>query len=168
MDDSRLPVWERSLNDLAAGLSPKNSIMGFDVGSKTIGIAISNPGLSIATPLETIKRTKFQADAEQIAKLVEEYHVGGFVIGLPMNMDGTAGPRVQASRAFAKNIHAALGIASAFWDERLSTAAVDRAMLEADLSRNKRAAAVDKLAASYILQGALDFLKMRGENDLDQ
>lgn len=134
-------------------------LLGLDVGTKTIGLAISDPGLTVATPVETIRRTKFTADAERLRALIAERGVGGLVIGLPVNMNGTEGPRAQSVRQFAANLLARFDIPLAFWDERLSTAAVTRAMLEADLSRKRRAALVDKAAAAYILQGALDALR---------
>ncbi|HEX7005758.1 MAG TPA: Holliday junction resolvase RuvX [Alphaproteobacteria bacterium] len=134
-------------------------LLGLDVGTKTIGLAISDPGLTVATPVETIRRTKFTADAERLRALIAERGIGGLVIGLPVNMNGTEGPRAQSVRQFAANLLARFDIPLAFWDERLSTAAVTRAMLEADLSRKRRAALVDKAAAAYILQGALDALR---------
>jgi putative Holliday junction resolvase len=134
-------------------------LLGLDIGTKTIGLAISDPGLTVATPVETIRRTKFTADAERLRALIAERGVGGLVIGLPVNMNGTEGPRAQSVRQFAANLLARFDIPLAFWDERLSTAAVTRAMLEADLSRKRRAALVDKAAAAYILQGALDALR---------
>lgn len=133
-------------------------LLGLDLGTKTIGLALSDVLLSIATPMETIKRKKFTPDAERLVVLIKEHGVGGLVIGLPLNMDGTEGPRCQASRAFARNFQRMLDIPTAFWDERLSTAAVERTLLEADSSRARRAEVIDKMAAGYILQGALDRL----------
>ena len=145
--------------DLVGILNPGESLLGLDVGRMTLGVAVSDPGLMVASPLETIRRTKFATDAARINALTAERRVGGFVVGLPLNMDGSEGPMCQSVRQFATNLIAALGdIAIAFWDERLSSAAVERAMLEGDMSRRKRAAAIDKLAAAYILQGALDRL----------
>ncbi len=131
-------------------------LMGFDPGTKTIGISISDTSLKVATPIETIKRKKFKDDAARIRELIEEYKVGGFVIGLPINMDGSEGPRCQSCRQFQKNLEEVFDLPACFWDERLSTAAVTRTLLEADTSRKKRAEVVDKMAAAYILQGALD------------
>lgn len=154
-----MPIVE--LKDLPQALPRGSRVLGLDLGSKTIGLAISNSGLSVASPLETIKRGKFTVDAAALAALCRERSVGGLVLGLPVNMDGSEGPRCQSTRQFAANLIAIAGfdLPIAFWDERLSTAAVERAMIdEADLSRSRRAAAVDKLAAGFILQGALDFL----------
>lgn len=134
-------------------------LLGLDVGAKTIGLAISDPGLTVATPVETIRRTKLAADADRLRALIADRGVGGLVVGLPVNMNGTEGPRAQSVCQFAANLLARFDIPLAFWDERLSTAAVTRAMLEADLSRKRRAALVDKAAAAYILQGALDALR---------
>ncbi|WP_449395750.1 Holliday junction resolvase RuvX [Devosia riboflavina] len=134
-------------------------ILGLDLGTKTIGVAVSDGMRYSATPLETIKRTKFTQDAERIIQLVAENNVVALILGLPLNMDGTEGPRVQSTRAFARNLSQKLDLPIAFWDERLSTAAVTRMMIDADLRRDRRAEVVDKLAASYILQGALDRLR---------
>lgn len=147
-----------SLPELKAALPPRRCILGLDVGSRTIGVAISDPELRVASPLETIRRGTFAADAGRLRRLIAERQVGGLVLGLPVNMDGSEGPRCQSVRQFAANLQARIEIPIAFWDERLSTAAVTRAMLEADLSRRRRAALVDKMAAAYILQGALDSL----------
>lgn len=133
-------------------------LLGFDVGTKTIGLAVSDPAWQVATPRETLRRRKFSQDVELLEKLVAESDIGGFVIGLPVNMNGTEGPRCQAMRAFARNLQARIPLPAAFWDERLSTAAVTRTLLEADTSRARRSDVVDKLAAAYILQGALDRL----------
>jgi putative Holliday junction resolvase len=146
-------------NELTAfidGLAPRARLMGVDLGTKTIGLALSDVERRIATPLETIRRVKFTADAQQIKVLVERYGVGGLVIGLPLNMDGTEGPRSQATRAFVRNLKPLIPLPVMFWDERLSTVAVTRTLLDADASRAKRAESVDKMAAAYILQGALD------------
>ena len=134
-------------------------ILGLDLGTKTIGVAVSDGMRYSASPLETIKRTKFTQDAERIIELVAENNAVALILGLPLNMDGTEGPRVQSTRAFARNIAQKLDLPIAFWDERLSTAAVTRMMIDADLRRDRRAEVVDKLAASYILQGALDRLR---------
>jgi putative Holliday junction resolvase len=133
-------------------------LFGLDLGEKTIGIALSDARRTIASPLETLKRTKFQPDAQRLLQLARLHGVGGFVIGLPRNMDGSEGAAAQSARAFGRNLAALSDLPIAFWDERLSTAAVTRTLIEADTSRKRRAALVDKLAAAYILQGALDRL----------
>ncbi len=133
-------------------------LMGLDVGEKTVGLAVCDPGLTVATPVETLRRGKFSADVQKLKRLIEERKVGGLVIGLPVNMDGSEGPRCQSVRQFGTNLLGHLDLPIAFWDERLSTAAVTRTLLEADMSRKRRAEVVDKMAAAYILQGALDAL----------
>lgn len=133
-------------------------LLGLDVGEKTIGLAISDAGLTVASPLETIRRGKFAADADRLKALAAERKVGGLVVGLPIDMSGTEGRRCQSVRQFAANLLERVDLPLAFWDERLSTVAVTRAMLDADLTRARRAAAVDKAAAAYILQGLLDRL----------
>jgi putative holliday junction resolvase len=138
------------------GLSPRARLMGVDLGTKTIGLALSDVERRIATPLETIKRVKFTPDALKMIGFVERFEVGGLVVGLPLNMDGTEGPRSQATRAFVRNLQPRLQRPVLFWDERLSTMVVTRALIDADASRAKRADSVDKMAAAYILQGALD------------
>lgn len=143
---------------LAGALKPGQRLLGLDLGDKTIGLALSDSGFSIASPVGTIRRRKFTADAAELLRLIDERGVGGLVIGLPVNMDGTEGPRCQSSRQFATNLLALRDLPVAFWDERLSTMAVERAMVAADLSRKKRAKRVDTAAAAYILQGALDSL----------
>jgi len=150
-----------SLDDFRAAIAPGKRLLGLDLGEKTIGIAIADSGFSVATPVETIRRSKFTADAERLRGLIAARDVGGLIIGLPINMDGSEGPRCQSVRQFAANFLARGDIPIAFWDERLSTAAMTRAMLEADVSRRRRARAVDMLAAGYILQGALDALGPR-------
>lgn len=154
-----MPSVNASDNELMAlmeGLAPRARLMGLDLGTKTIGLALSDVERRIATPLETIKRVKFTPDAERIKELAGRYEVGGLVFGLPLNMDGTEGPRSQATRAFVRNLKPLLPLPVLFWDERLSTVVVTRTLLDADASRAKRADAVDKMAAAYILQGALD------------
>ncbi|UMY19210.1 Holliday junction resolvase RuvX [Methylobacterium organophilum] len=140
-------------------------LIGLDLGTKTIGLALCDVGRQIASPLETIRRVKFTPDATRVAKLCTEHRVGGLVIGLPLNMDGSEGPRAQSSRAFARNLKPILPLPVLFFDERLSTAAVTRTLLEADASRARRGELVDKLAAAYILQACLDV--MRGLDDAD-
>jgi len=138
---------------------PKGArLLGMDLGTKTIGLALSDVERRIATPFETIKRTKFTGDAERLKAIAGRFQVAGVVIGLPLNMDGSEGPRVQSTRAFVRHLAPILGLPIAFWDERLSTAAVTRALLAADASRARRSELVDKMAAAYILQGALDRL----------
>jgi putative Holliday junction resolvase len=145
--------------ELKALLKPNQRLLGLDLGEKTIGLALSDVRLVVATPLETTRRTKFTKDADTLKLIIEKHDVGGLVIGLPINMDGSEGPAVQSARAFARNFLAKQAIPVLFWDERLSTAAVTRTLLEADTSRKRRSEVVDKMAASYILQGALDRLK---------
>ncbi|MBL4727053.1 MAG: Holliday junction resolvase RuvX [Rhizobiaceae bacterium] len=135
-------------------------LFGLDLGSKTIGIALSDGRLRIASTYKTLRRTKFKQDAEALLALVEKEGVIGFVIGLPLNMDGSEGPRVQATRAFIRNMGGLSDLPFIFWDERLSTVAVERVMIEADLSRKKRAEKIDAAAATFILQGALDRLSV--------
>jgi putative Holliday junction resolvase len=149
------------LADLPGALPRGAPVVGLDLGAKTIGVAVSDSGLMIASPALLIRRTKFTADAEAIFKLMESRGVGGIVIGLPVNMDGTEGPRCQSARAFARNLLRLKEIPIAFWDERLSTEAVNRMLIsEADTTRARRAELVDKAAAAWILQGALDRLRI--------
>lgn len=149
----------RKLADLTGDLSRGQVLLGLDLGEKTIGLALSDATFLIATPLMTVKRTKFTRDAETLAGLIADHAVGGLVIGLPINMDGSEGPKCQSVRQFAANLLGKMDMEIAFWDERLSTVAVTRTMIEADISRAKQKEAVDKMAAAYILQGALDFLR---------
>jgi putative Holliday junction resolvase len=143
----------------AAALFPaRGALIGLDLGTKTIGVAASDPDRRLATPVETIFRKRFNIDAAHVFKLAGERCGVGFVLGLPINMDGTEGPRAQATRAFARNFAKLTELPIALWDERLSTAAVERALIEADASRAKRKAVIDQHAAAYILQGALDRL----------
>jgi putative Holliday junction resolvase len=141
-------------------LPPTGKLLGLDLGTKTIGVAVSDGLRYTATPLETIARTKFTADAARLLELVTENAAVAFVLGLPLNMDGSEGPRVQSTRAFARNLAQKTDLPILFWDERLSTSAVARMLIEADTRRDKRAEVVDKLAASYILQGFLDRLRI--------
>ncbi len=147
-----------SLEDFAAALAPRAALFGLDLGTKTIGVALSDVERRIASPLTTIRRTKFTADAKALLDLAEKHAIAGLVLGLPLNMDGSEGPRVQATRAFARNLGALTPLPIACWDERLSTAAVTRTLIDADASRARRREVVDKMAAAYILQGALDRL----------
>jgi len=149
----------RNPAELAATLLPKRRLLGLDVGQKTIGLAVSDPSLRVATPVSTVRRGKrFRDDAAALAAVIAEREIGGLVIGLPVNMDGSEGPRCQSVRQFAANVMEHIEIDVAFWDERLSTMAVTRTLIEADVSRRRRAEVVDKLAAAYILQGCLDSL----------
>lgn len=134
-------------------------LAGLDLGTKTIGVSVSDVMQSVATPLETIKRTKFTKDAEALFALTNKRQIGGLILGLPLNMDGTDGPRVQSTRAFARNLSRLTDLPITFWDERLSTIAAERALLEADTSRKRRSEVIDHVAAGYILQGALDRLR---------
>ncbi|MBN9021656.1 MAG: Holliday junction resolvase RuvX [Rhizobiales bacterium] len=147
-----------TLEDFKAALPPTGALLGLDLGTKTIGLALSDIRRSIASPLLVIRRTKFQADLVVLKREVERHAVVGLVLGLPVNMDGSEGPRVQATRGFARNMASTLPLPLVFWDERLSTAAVTRTLIEADASRKRRGEVVDKVAAAYILQGALDRL----------
>ncbi|MGB0553737.1 MAG: Holliday junction resolvase RuvX [Alphaproteobacteria bacterium] len=147
------------MNDLRKTVKRGERLLGLDLGSKTIGLAISDSGFMIASPLETIQRKKFTSDALALKAIIDERQIGGLVLGLPKNMDGSDGPRVQSTRQFAANLLERFDIPIAFWDERLSTMAVERVLVnEADMSRRKRSAVVDKMAASYILQGALELM----------
>ena len=153
------------LVELAAALPPSLALAGADHGEKTIGVATSDISLTIASPAAVISRSKFTADAEALFNLMAVRGAGGLVIGLPLNMDGSEGPRCQSVRAFARNLLRLRDLPIAFWDERLSTLAVNRVLIgEADTSRSRRARAVDKMAAGWILQGALDRLRAVGAN----
>lgn len=143
---------------LKSHLKKDERLLGLDLGSKTIGIALSDTKLTVATPMETIRRKKFTVDVERLITIIQEQNVGALILGLPKNMDGSEGPRCQSTRQFAKNVSEKIDINIAFWDERLSTIAVTRTLLEADTSRKRRDQLVDKMAASYILQGVLDNL----------
>lgn len=154
--------------DFAAALPPMHSIAGLDLGTVTIGVAVSDTFLSIATPLETIKRRKFTQDVARLTEILAARRIGGLVLGLPRNMDGSEGPRCQSTRAFARNLERTEGsnLPLTFWDERLSTVAAERALLEADTSRKRRAEVIDHVAAGFILQGALDRLRaIRAANE---
>ncbi|HEV2162401.1 MAG TPA: Holliday junction resolvase RuvX [Stellaceae bacterium] len=142
--------------DLKALLKPGARLLGLDVGTKTIGMALSDTRRVIASPLDTIRRTRFRDDAQRIVREVEKHGVGGVVVGLPLGLDGKPNSRVQGVRQFAQNLLAVVDLPLAFWDERLSTAAVERGMIEGDLSRRRRAEIIDRAAAAYILQGLLD------------
>jgi putative Holliday junction resolvase len=146
------------LADVAAHLPPRGALIGLDLGTKTIGVAVSDPDRKLATAVETIARKTFTADAKRLLALAAERNAVGFVLGLPLNMDGSEGPRAQSTRAFARNLGKLTELPIALWDERLSTVAVERDLIAADVSRKKRAAVIDQHAAAFILQGALDRL----------
>ena len=151
-----MPV--QSVDELLRGLPQGKTLAGIDLGTKTIGLAVSDRSLAFAHPRPVIMRKKFSIDAETLLAAAAREDVGGIVVGLPINMDGSEGPRAQASRAFVRNMERLTGLPFAFWDERLSTVAAERALLEMDVSRAKRAERIDSAAASFILQGALDRL----------
>ena len=143
----------------AAALLPATALIGLDLGDRTIGVAVTDRHLGVATPLETIRRKKFGVDANRLFKIIADRDIGGMILGLPRNTDGTEGPRCQSTRAFARNLSHRWDKPITFWDERLSTVAAEKALLEADTTRKRRAEVIDHVAASYILQGALDRLR---------
>ena len=147
----------------AARLAKSTALIGIDAGTKTLGLALSDITRTIASPLTVIRRTKFKEDAAELLRAAEKHRIGGFVLGLPTNLDGTSGPRVQATRAFARNLNALSELPILLWDERLSTAEAERTLLAADASRKRRTEVIDKLAAAIILQGALDRMRMSRE-----
>jgi putative Holliday junction resolvase len=144
--------------EFAAALPREGALLGLDLGTRTIGIALSDLRRQVATPLSVIRREKFTADAAALLRLVADRKAAGIVLGLPLNMDGSEGPRAQSTRAFARNLAPLCPLPLLFWDERLSTVAAERALLEADTSRKRRSEVIDAVAAGYILQGALDRL----------
>jgi len=148
-----------TIEAFAEALPPVSALAGLDYGEKTIGVAVSDRMRSVGTPLETIRRTRFSADAARLLEIAAAREIGGFVIGLPLNMDGSEGPRCQSTRAFARNLERLTPLPVVFWDERLSTVAAERALLEADASRKRRGQVIDHVAAGVILQGALDRLR---------
>jgi putative holliday junction resolvase len=150
------------LAELATLLPVRGSLIGLDLGTKTIGVAASDPDRRLAAGVETISRKNFSTDAERLGVLARERSAIGFVLGLPVNMDGTEGPRAQSARAFARNLARRIELPIGLWDERLSTAAVERELIAADMSRSRRAEVIDQHAAAYILQGALDRLRRIG------
>ena len=154
------------LADAAALLPDRGVLLGLDLGSKTIGVAASDPDRRVAAPVETISRKRFALDAGRILALAAERRAAGFVLGLPVNMDGSEGPRAQSTRAFARNLARLTELPIALWDERLSTAAVERALIAADASRATRKSVIDQHAAAYILQGALDRLARARQTSL--
>jgi putative Holliday junction resolvase len=145
--------------DFAAALPRYAPLAGLDLGTKTIGVAVCDGGLIISSPFETIQRTKFRADAARLFEIISHREIVGIVLGLPLNMDGSEGPRAQSTRAFARNLTRLTDMPITYWDERLSTVAAERALLEADTSRKRRAEVIDNIAASIILQGLLDRLR---------
>jgi putative Holliday junction resolvase len=153
-----MPALILPLAEVAAHLQPRGALIGLDLGTKTIGVATSDPDRRLATGVETVARKTFTADAARLMALAQERRAAGFVLGLPINMDGSEGPRAQSVRAFARNLAKVTELPIALWDERLSTVAVERELIAADVSRNKRAAVIDQHAAVFILQGALDRL----------
>lgn len=158
-DQSQRGLTTSDVEAFARRLPPGRRLFGIDLGSKTIGLALSDVTRRIASPLETIRRTKFAADARRLLDLSAEHQIAGLVLGYPVNLDGSAGPRAQATRAFARNLNALSALPILLWDERLTTAAAERTLLEADASRKRRAELIDKLAAALILQGALDRMR---------
>jgi putative Holliday junction resolvase len=160
-------VIHEDLSDFAASLPPIGALMGLDLGTKTIGVACSDTLRGIASATETVKRKKFTLDAARLAEIVAERQIFGLILGLPRNMDGSEGPRAQSTRAFARNlvrVEALAHLPIGYWDERLSTVAAERALLEADTTRKRRAEVIDAVAAGYILQGALDRLAHMGRD----
>ena len=145
--------------DFAGALPPVGAIAGLDLGTKTIGVAVSDGLRQVASPLTVIRRQKFTLDAAELLAIAKDRRLAGLILGLPRNMDGSEGPRAQSTRAFARNLERLTDLSIGFWDERLSTVAAERALLEGDTSRKRRAEVIDQVAAGYILQGALDRLR---------
>jgi len=153
-----MPIVETTA--IKAALAPRSRLLGFDLGTKTIGLALSDSGFMVASPLETLRRTKFTPDAEKLRAIIEEKGIGGLVMGLPRNMDGSEGPRAQSTRAFANNMAGKFDLPITFWDERLSTAEAERVLIgQADMNRKRRSEVIDKMAAAIILQNFLDFMR---------
>lgn len=155
-----------SVEDFLAALPANRAIAGLDLGDKTIGVALSDLRRQVATPVEVIRREKFTIDAAKLLALLQARGAAGIVLGLPLNMDGSIGPRVQATQAFARNLEKLTALPICYWDERLSTVAAERALLEADTSRKRRKEVIDQVAAGYILQGALDRMAHMGREQL--
>lgn len=155
-----------SVEDFLAALPPNRAVAGLDLGTVTIGVALSDLRRQVATPIEVIRREKFTLDAAKLLALLQARGAAGIVLGLPLNMDGSAGPRVQATQAFARNLEKLTALPICYWDERLSTVAAERALLEADTSRKRRKEVIDQVAAGYILQGALDRMAYLGRSGL--
>jgi putative Holliday junction resolvase len=158
-----MPALILPFSEVVPHLPPRGALLGLDLGTKTIGIASSDPERRLAAGVETISRRTFSVDAARLLSLAAERKATGLVLGLPLNMDGSEGPRAQSTRAFARNLAKLTALPIAFWDERLSTAAVERDLIAADASRLKRAAVIDQHAAAFILQGALDYLRLAKE-----
>lgn len=154
-----------SIEAFLAALPPNRAVAGLDLGDKTIGVALSDLRRQVATPIEVIRREKFTLDAARLLALLEARGAAGIVLGLPLNMDGSIGPRVQATQAFARNLEKLTPLPICYWDERLSTVAAERALLEADTSRKRRKEVIDQVAAGYILQGALDRMAHMGRGE---
>ena len=150
------------IEQFAAALPRVGGLMGLDLGTKTVGVAVSDGLRQVASPITVLRRVKFTVDADALLSLLAERNLTGIILGLPRNMDGSEGPRAQSTRAFARNLSALTDLPIGFWDERLSTVAAERALLEADTSRRRRAEVIDQVAAGYILQGALDRLRHLG------
>ncbi len=147
-------------NEMTTKIVPQARLIGLDLGTKTIGLAVSDSAYAVASPLQTIRRTKFTADAKQLLEIITEKNVGGIVLGLPRNMDGTEGPRAQSTRAFAQNMIGKTNLPIAFWDERLTSAEAERILIDqADMTRKRRGEVIDKMAAAIILQNFMDFIR---------
>ena len=144
------------IEEFATACAPLRALIGLDLGDKTIGVAVSDNYGTVASPLQTIRRRKFTLDAQALLQIIDDRRIGGIVLGWPRNMDGSEGPRCQSTRAFARNLSRLCDVPIGFWDERLSTVAAEKALLEADTSRKRRGEVIDHVAAGYILQGALD------------
>ena len=155
-----MPIVETT--EMSSALAPRARLLGFDLGTRTIGLALSDSSFMIASPLETLARTKVTADAETLRAIIEDKGVGGLVLGLPRNMDGSEGPRAQSTRAFANNLAGKFDLPITFWDERLTTAEAERVLIDqADMNRKRRGEVIDKMAASIILQNFMDFMRSR-------
>jgi len=159
MDQRQPGTTTDDIEAFAGNLPSRSALIGIDAGTKTLGLALSDITRTIASPLTVIRRAKFAQDAAELLRIAAEHRIAGFVLGLPTNLDGTAGPRVQSTHAFARNINKLSELPILLWDERLSTAAAERMLIEADASRRRRAQVIDKLAATIILQGALDRMR---------
>jgi len=152
-------VIHNQIEDFAANCPMMRALVGLDLGDKTIGVAVSDSMRTVASPLETIRRRKFTLDAQDLLAIIDKRRIGGIILGLPLNMDGSEGPRCQSTRAFARNLARLTDLPIGFWDERLSTVAAEKALLEADTTRKRRGEVIDHVAAGYILQGALDRMR---------